>query len=56
MEGSNKVERIVDRDKAVARVDEASIRMACRAEVPVWAVKALVTNTIDVLIAVSRVQ
>jgi hypothetical protein len=34
-------------------MDEASIRVASLAEVPVWAVEALVTNAIDVLMAIS---
>lgn len=42
--------RLVDRDEAVAWVDELRIWNAGLAVVPVWAVKALVTNTIDVLV------
>jgi hypothetical protein len=42
-------ERFVNRDESVAWVNEAGIWHAGRAEVPVWAVEALVTNTIDVL-------
>ncbi len=44
------IERIVDRDKSVTWMNEASIRVASRAEVPVRAVKALVADTVDVLI------
>jgi hypothetical protein len=43
-------ERLVDWYEAVSRMNEVGIRNAGRAEVPVWAVEALVTNTIDVLI------
>ena len=41
----------IDGDKAMAGVDEAGIDNACRAVVPVGAVKALVTDTEDVLLA-----
>lgn len=42
--------RLVDRDESVAWVDELRIWNAGLAVVPVWAVKALVANTIDVLV------
>ena len=31
-------------------MNEASIGVACRAEVPIWAIEALVSNTVDVLV------
>ena len=34
-------------------MDEASIRVASLAEVPVWAVEALVTDTVNVLLSIS---
>lgn len=42
--------RLVDWNEAVARVDELRIWNAGLAVVPVWAVKALVANTVDVLV------
>lgn len=42
--------RIVNRDEAVALVDEWSAPEASAAVVPVWAVEALVTNTEDGLV------
>ena len=47
------IEGFIDRYKSVAGMDEAGIDNASRAEIPVWAVEALVTNTIDVLFFVS---
>jgi hypothetical protein len=52
-QGGNVVERLVNGHKSVARVDEAGVDDATCAEVPVWAVEALVTNTIDVLLLIS---
>jgi hypothetical protein len=43
------VEGFVDWHKAVAGVDEASIGDASCAKVPIRAVEALVTNTVDIL-------
>lgn len=40
---------LVDGSKSVTGVDEGGIDNAVRAVVPVWAVKALVADTIDVL-------
>jgi hypothetical protein len=42
--------RLVDGNEAVAWVDELGIWNAGLAVVPVWAVKALVTNAVDVLV------
>lgn len=44
------MEGFVDGYKAVTSVDEASVGLASRAEVPVWAVEALMANTVDVLV------
>jgi hypothetical protein len=49
--GCDIVEGFVDGYEAMASMDEASIDVAGWAEVPVWAIKALVTNTVDVLVA-----
>lgn len=49
MQGKVIIERLVDGDESVAWVDEAGIWHAGGAEVPVWAVEALVANTIDIL-------
>jgi hypothetical protein len=46
-------ERLVNWHKSVAGVDECGIWHASGAEIPVWAVEALVANTIDVLVTVS---
>jgi hypothetical protein len=43
------VEWFVDRNESVTKVDEVSIWVACGAEIPIWAVEALVTNTVDIL-------
>jgi hypothetical protein len=48
-ESSKVVERLIDGDESVARVDKAGVCNASLAEVPIWAVEALVANTIDVL-------
>jgi len=48
--GSDIVERLVDRDEAVAWVDKVGIWNADGAKVPIWAVEALMPDTIDVLI------
>lgn len=50
--GSHITERLVNGDESVTRVDICGIRHARGAEIPVRAVKALVANTIDVLLAV----
>lgn len=44
------VERFVDGDKSVARVDEASVGVASRAKVPIWAVEALVADAVYVFV------
>jgi len=44
---------LVDWDKSVLRVNEARIDDACGAVIPIWAIEALVTDTIDVLGCVS---
>lgn len=44
------MEWFVDGDKAVASVDEASVGLASRAKVPIWAVEALMANTVNVLV------
>jgi hypothetical protein len=44
------VERLIDGDKSVARMDETGVDNANWAEVPIWAVEALVTNSIYVLV------
>lgn len=43
-------QRLVDGNKAVARVDEPGVLDTVGAIVPVWAVQALVANTIDELV------
>lgn len=43
--------RLIDRDEAVARMNELGILDAVGAIIPVWAVQALVTNTVDKLVA-----
>jgi hypothetical protein len=45
------MEGLVDRDKSVTRVDEARVDNAICAEVPIWAIEALVTDTIDIFVA-----
>jgi hypothetical protein len=49
-QGCKIIERFVDRHESVAGVDKASIGDASSTEVPIWAVEALVTDTINVLI------
>lgn len=49
MQGNVIVKRFVDGDESVAWVDEVGIWHAGGAEVPVWAVEALMANTVDVL-------
>jgi hypothetical protein len=44
---------LVNRNEAMAWVDKTGVDNACRTVVPIWAVKALVTDTIDILKTVS---
>lgn len=44
-------QRLVDGNEAVARVDELGVLETVRTVVPVWAVQALVADTVDELIA-----
>ena len=43
------IKRLVNGNESVAWMDEASIWHASRAKVPIWAVEALVSHTINVL-------
>jgi hypothetical protein len=49
-QSGNVIERLVDRDKTMARVNEARVDNTTGAEIPIWAVEALVANAIDVLV------
>jgi hypothetical protein len=44
------IKGFVDGDESVTGVDECSIWLACRAEVPIRAIKTLVANTVDILV------
>jgi len=49
-QGVEVTDRLVEWDKSVAGVNEAGVCNASRAVVPIWAVEALVADTIDVLV------
>jgi hypothetical protein len=44
------INRLIDWDKSMAGVDEASVGNAGRAEVPIWAVETLMADAKDVLV------
>lgn len=47
------VERLADRNESVTGVNEAGVWQAGSAEVPIWAIEALVANAEDVLKMIS---
>jgi hypothetical protein len=44
------IERFVDGNESMARMNETGIGNASRAEIPIWAIETFVTNTIDILV------